>query len=141
MDNIKILIEFVALAFQVLQPDSVLLYRNPPYSIFHFSRPHHGAPRSIKFSKMSNGSLPGWGPEAGMTTMLNPLDTEKILIFSTNRNRTLALEHRKIGGDINYKKGSAELPAPGPQLAYPSSLVSFVLDGSVSLGDVLRECS
>jgi len=69
-----------------------------------------------------------------LTTMLNPLDNEKLLMYFTNTNLTLGLQHRPVGKKPTRTMGYDDLTpaAPIPYLFSPSTLASFISEGSVS---------
>lgn len=69
---------------------------------------------------------------AAITTVINPLNTKKVMIFSTNDNHTLALENRNIGGNIERTIGTKDKPPVVPVLGYPATLITFVYDDSVN---------
>lgn len=76
---------------------------------------------------------------AAIATVVNPLEPNKLMIFSSGANNMLHFENRTINGDnstaLGPKPGEGNL---GPVLAYPSQLVSTVYKDMVGSRSVLE---
>jgi len=77
-----------------------------------------------------------------ISTILSPLaSTNTVMIFSSNKNRTLQLELRELGGKALSTLGWGDKAAPGPKLAYPSSIVAMQHNSAICVYGVTGESS